>query len=124
MLLRACHCPRNVRASRTGARLRAGSPRVVFGRGVLFLLLWLLIECFLILQVLVYCVLCAMPDAMDDVLGKADSDFRFQLEEVGVDVSVQKKIIESGFTSLRVFALERVLPNLASSCILRALRHA
>ena len=45
-----------------------------------------------------------MPDAMDDVLGKADSDFRFQLEEVGVDVSVQKKIIESGFTSLRVFA--------------------
>ena len=41
---------------------------------------------------------------MADVLSKADSTFRFQLEEVGVGINAQKKIIETGFTSLRVFA--------------------
>ena len=49
-------------------------------------------------------LICPVLQAMADVLSKADSTFRFQLEEVGVGVDAQKKIIETGFTSLRVFA--------------------
>ena len=42
--------------------------------------------------------------AMADILAKPDSDFRFQLEEVSVDVGVHKKITESKFTWMQVFA--------------------